>query len=165
MLDGRAHAEVRHHLDVCEECRRELRVLDGVMALVEEQGFRQPPVGLFNGVRNRIESGDVVRERAPWWSWMFTAPARAAAMGMAVAAVALALFLPAGPGQNIPPMLNVHGGDGIVGNVASNTLAGSIRQHALSAGEGSLTDRVAWEAVAQLVIQDRDEERKRLGVE
>ena len=39
--------------------------------------------------------------------------------------------------------------DGSPNGPTSTALAGSIRQHAISAGEGPLTDRVAWEAMAQ----------------
>jgi hypothetical protein len=155
ILDRRTQHEVASHLELCADCRQELRVLEGVVALVEEHGFRQPPVALFNGVRNRIESGEVVRERAPWWAWMFSMPARAAAMGVAVAAVALSVALPTGNGGKLPTIAIHQPSNGMITSTANNELAGSIRQHALSAGEGPLTDRVAWEALAQIVSQER----------
>jgi putative zinc finger protein len=157
LLDARAHREVETHLAMCEECRRELKLLDQVVSLVEAHGVRQPPVGLFNGVRNRIESGAVVRERAPWWAWFYTGPARAAAMGMAVAALALGIFLPTNPGPDLsgirPPTDPT-----VTPGRPSSALVSSVRQHAMSAAEGPLADRVAWEAMAQLVTQEKEAE-------
>jgi len=160
MLDGRTSREVRAHLSECAGCRRELKAMDDVVALVEQYGAVSPPVGLFNGVRNQIEAGTVTREKPAWWAVFLTRPARVAAMGMAMGAVALGLFLPTSPTATID-FVPVHGGQAAVGSVASSELAGSIRQHAMSAGEGPLADRVAWEAMAQLVTQDREKEKSR----
>ena len=170
MLDGRTLREVETHLDGCDGCREELAAQDAAMALVEQYGGVNPPVGLFNAVRNRIEGGDFVRERPAWWSFLLTRPARAAAMGMAMAAVALGLFFPTnGPSPTPGPLPITTGASG--GEMASE-LASSIRQHAEAAGVGPLTDRVAWEAMAQVVTQDdqpgnarRAGDKKRSGVE
>ncbi|MFN3650449.1 MAG: anti-sigma factor family protein [Armatimonadota bacterium] len=151
ILDGRAHQQVASHLELCADCRAELTAMDSVMAMVEELGVRQPPPGLFNAVRNRIESGEVTRERPAWWAWIYSRPARGLAMGMAAAALALGLLVPVGP-SDIPP-LSIHEGAGR-GSMTSSALAQSIRQHAMSAGEGPVTDRVAYEAMAQLASQD-----------
>lgn len=157
MLEGRERHDVQTHLAACEECRTELRAQDAVVALIEEHGARQPPPGLFNAVRNTIEAGTVVRERAPWWSFIYTGPARVAAMSFALGALALGIFLPVGspfgPGS-LP--LHIHEG----APIATNAVASSIRQHALSATEGPLADRVAWEAMAQLVQDDDDRDRQ-----
>jgi hypothetical protein len=157
MLHGKEQHEVETHLAGCADCRAELHALENTMVLVEQYGFHQPPVGLFNGVRNRIESGAVVRERAPWW-WVLlgSTPARAAAMGIAAAAVAVGVIWPVGP-ANVP-VIPIHGEPGMSVS-ARGPLGESIRRHALSAGQGPLTDRVAWEAMAQLVTQE-DAERK-----
>jgi hypothetical protein len=155
MLDGRERQDVQSHLTGCEDCRTELRAQDAVIALIEEHGARQPPPGLFNGVRNAIESGVVVREKAPWWAWIYTGPARAGAMSLALGALALGIFLPVGSPvstQSLP--LHIHEGPAIT----TTALASSIRQHAMSAAEGPLADRVAWEAMAQLVAQDDERE-------
>lgn len=172
ILDGRTHRQVDAHLQLCADCREELRLMDEVMTLVETHGVRQPPVGLFNGVRNRIEAGDFVRERPAWWSVFLTKPARVAAMGLAMGAVVLGLVVPTGPsGTHAPlPLMNADQG---LGSVASGELRNSIRQHAMSAGEGPLADRVAWEAMAQLATQNQVEDdapspaqqRSRQGVE
>jgi predicted anti-sigma-YlaC factor YlaD len=150
MLSRRTHREVEEHLSACAGCRRELEIMDSVVDLIEAHGSLEPPVGLFNGVRNRIESGVVTRERPPWWALFFTVPARAAAMGLAMAAVAFGLWMPASnPTQS--PALAMDGTDQL--RVSSSELGNSIRQHAMTAAEGPLSDRVAWEAMAQLVSQ------------
>lgn len=149
ILDVRTHREVDAHLQSCADCREELRVMDSVMSLVESHGALEPPVGLFNGVRNRIESGDFVRQRPAWWAVFLTKPARVGAMGLAMGAVVLGLVMPTGPSPqvHVPLPLNPDAG---VSSVASGELGNSIRQHAMSASEGPLADRVAWEAMAQL---------------
>jgi hypothetical protein len=156
MLDGRAHREVEAHLAECPACAAELKAQNEAMSLVEQFGAVNPPPGLFNAVRNRIEAGDFQRERPAWWAFLFTKPARAGAMGLAMAAVAAGLFLPAGPSSTPGPLPPFISNGGTVAESAQVTL--SIRQHAMSAGQGTLTDRVAWEAVAQLV-QERDQKK------
>jgi hypothetical protein len=69
-----------------------------------------------------------------------------------VAALAFALLAPAGPNGMPAPIPLV---DTTTSGPTSTALAGSIRQHAISAGDGPLTDRVAWEAMAQLVTQEK----------
>jgi anti-sigma factor RsiW len=153
-LDGRTRRAVEGHLGGCGECRSELEAQEAAVALVGRYGALNPPPGLFNAVRNQIESGAVARERAPWWSFLLTAPGRAGAMGLALSALALGLWLPTGaPGPT--PTLPMVSGAG-QGEVASE-LVSSIRQHAQAAGQGTLTDRVAWEAMAQLVAQEPKE--------
>lgn len=149
LLDRREAEQVRSHVALCADCRRELHALDRAAELVESYGALEPPPGLFHAVRNRIDSGALRRDRPAWWALFLTTPARATAMGLSIAALALGLLLPA-PRPSAPelPMF--------ADTRVSGELASSIRQHALSAGEGPLTDRVAWEAMAQLVTQERD---------
>ena len=153
LLDARTSQRVDAHLEVCVDCRGELRALHAVVTLVETHGHREPPPGLFNGIRNQIEAGQLKQQRPAWWVFFLTAPARAGAMAMALGALAMGLFLPVQTGTSVPPPLGVHAGIA-AGAPTTTALASSIRQHALSAGQGPLTDRVAWEAVAQLVTPD-----------
>lgn len=163
ILDVRTHREVDAHLRACADCREELRVMDSVISLVEAHGALEPPVGLFNGVRNRIEAGDFVRQRPAWWAVFLTRPARAGAMGLAMGAVVLGLVMPTGPSQVHAPLpLNPDSG---VSSVASGELGNSIRQHAMSASEGPLADRVAWEAMAQLATQNAADNEASVPVE
>jgi len=154
VLDGRTHRLVEGHLQLCADCKEELRVLDSVMILVEEYGTLAPPPGLFNAVRNQIEAGQVTRQRPAWWAFFLTTPARVTAMGMAMGAVALGLLMPTTPTSLTPP-LDPH--LPIAGQVATGELSSSIRQHAMAATEGPLADRVAWEAMAQIAAQQPDE--------
>jgi len=151
-LDGRTERAVKAHLEGCAGCRAELAAQNAAVELVERYGALTPPPGLFHAVRNRIEAGDVARERPAWWSFLLTGPARVAATGLAATALALGLLLPTG-GPGPTPSLPMVAGDGR-GEVTSE-LVSSIRQHALTAGQGTLTDRVAWEAMAQLVTQEK----------
>ena len=156
LLDTRTHRAIEEHLAGCGDCRAELRALDAAVAMVETYGVRQPPPGLFNAVRNRIESGELRRERAPWWAFLYSGPARGVALAAAMSAVIMGLLMPA------PTSTNVGFGDGGTfvrpGTVARGEVAMSIRQHAISAAEGPLTDRAAWEAYAQIFAQDRDQD-------
>jgi anti-sigma factor RsiW len=159
LLDPRTSQAVDSHLDACEECRHELRVLNAVVTLVEEHGALTPPVGLFNAVRNRIESGDVVRERPAWWAWLYSKPARFGAMGMATAALALALLAPVSTPS--VPAIGVHpepGGQITSGAMADSALGDSIRQHMLGGAEGPLADRVAREAMAEIVTEKEQQD-------
>lgn len=156
LLDGRTHREVESHLAACNDCRTELEAQDAAMALVEQFGAAEPPVGLFNAVRNRIEAGNFERERPAWWAFLFTRPARAAAMGLAMGAVAFGLLAPAGPTvtpQN-PTTIVLKTPGTTINSVADNDISSSVRQHALSAGQSTLPDRVAWEAMAQILSPD-----------
>lgn len=151
---ARAAAEVELHLSECAECRRELDALNQVALLVEQHGAVDPPAGMFDAVRYSITSGQV-RQDHPWWLVFFGRPARALAAGMAMASVALGLLAPVGGPRPLPQNAlhpaPLYGGIGQA--QASSELANSIRQHAMSAGDGSLNDRVAWEAMAQIVSQ------------
>ena len=88
------------------------------------------PLGLFNAVRNRIEFGEVARER-PAWCW--STPGRPARR-------AWAWRWPPSPPRLFPrqrrhaniPTVPLQVADGPA--VTSTALASSIRQHALSHG-------------------------------
>ncbi len=154
LLDPHTSQLVDAHLDLCADCRAELRALNAVVKLVETHGSRQPPAGLFNGIRNQIEAGRAPQQRPAWWAWLLTPPVRAGAMGLALGVLALGLFMPVDSGTPLPPSPQVHPTEASAAGPATTALASSIRQHAFSAGMGPLTDRVAWEAVAQLVTPD-----------
>ena len=154
-LDARNTREVEAHLAICEGCTAELRAQEAAVQLVEQYGGINPPAGLFNAVRNRIEAGDFHRDRPAWWGFLYSKPVRVAAMGMAMAAVVLGLTLPAGnQAAQVEPLHMFTNGPGISDSASNGgDLTSSIRQHAISAGAGTLTDRVAWEAMAQIVTQ------------
>jgi hypothetical protein len=157
LLGAAAQRAVDAHLALCDGCRRELRALDATMELVADQGFREPPAGLFNALRNRIEAGELVQERQPWWGFFSRKPVRVLAMGFAMATVAVAFLLPIAQGPGLPPSPGLHPA-GVMGAAsARGPLANSIRAHAQAAAESPLADRVALEAMAQLAAPERDE--------
>jgi hypothetical protein len=159
ILDARENREVEAHLAICEGCSSELRAQESAVQLVEQFGGINPPPGLFNAVRNQIESGELRRDRPAWYAFLFSKPARVAAMGMAMAAVVLGLTLPTSEPQHVGPSPVFNNGPGMSTTAAAGDVTSSIRQHAISAGVGSITDRVAWEAMAQIVTQ-KDTEKK-----
>src|SRR5436309_291648 len=92
LLDARVSAAVDAHLEGCEPCRGELRALTATVTLVETYGTRNPPAGLFNGVRNRIEADGRTQQRPAWWAFLYSPPARVLAMGLATASVVFGLL-------------------------------------------------------------------------
>lgn len=148
MLDDRTQNLVSEHLAVCSDCRAELVIQESVMSLVETHGVREPPAGLFNAVRNQIETGNIAQASKPWWSFLWTAPVRGLALAGSAAVLIAGLMMPVTnpriPEGSLHPTLDIGKA------AASSELANSIRQHAMSAAEGPLAERVAWEAMAQL---------------
>jgi len=147
-LSERERRAVRTHLGDCDSCRAELRALEAAVALVEEHAGVNPPPGLFNAVRHEITRPEFRRDRPNILGWAQLRPVRALAMAGAVAALALSLFslqnAPPGPDVvDVPPPIQVP-------EQSRSAIAAVVRQHALSAAEGPLGDRVAWEAMAQL---------------
>ena len=59
LLSGKTRAEVASHLRECADCRGELEKQERVMLLVEDLASLEPPVGLWNGVHNRINATPV----------------------------------------------------------------------------------------------------------
>lgn len=159
ILSEREQRAIRAHLESCGACLEEFQAMERAVALVEEFGVREPPAGLFNAVRNRIESGSVARERPAWWAWFYTKPARVGAMGLAMASVLVGLLMPVNQ-QSLPTIAINPGGRALTG-VASGELAGAIRLHAMANSNAPLTDRVAWEAMAQIVTQQTGDDSER----
>ncbi len=59
LLSGRAKADIESHLAECPECQAEYRLQEQVMLMIEEVDSLEPPVGLWNGVHNRISATPV----------------------------------------------------------------------------------------------------------
>lgn len=120
---------IEAHLAECSECAKELRALDGVLALIDANTpMQEPPKGLWNGVANRIASPQAPRRSLGHW---LTTPLQLAGVGAAAMAVILAIIL-GGP-QNDPVVP--------VRMASSNEY---IQGHALYAAQAPLADRVSY---------------------
>jgi hypothetical protein len=125
-------------------CARELRTLDAVLELVESNvPDHEPPVGLWNGVRNRITAPEPRRAVVGGnIGRLLRKPVRAASLG--AAALALVAAFVVGTVRETPDY-------GLAFVLADNTY---VQAHALSAGHSSFADRVSYLSV---VVAAQDE--------
>lgn len=65
LIHGKDKARIEEHLTSCADCARELETLERVALLIEEAPSIEPPVGLWNGVYNRINAPDEDKKRIP----------------------------------------------------------------------------------------------------
>ncbi len=131
VLSASKQRAVRMHLAECEECSNELMALDDVLALVETYSEQcEPPAGLWNGVRNRIEAGNAKRQGfgATLRDWL-ARPVHAAGTAALAAALAVVIALSGGPVHQptAVPMANEY-----------------VQGHALYAGQAPLADRPGY---------------------
>ncbi|MHB9036408.1 MAG: zf-HC2 domain-containing protein [Armatimonadota bacterium] len=136
VLSSRKVAWLEDHLKQCFNCENELHVLDDVLALVDANTPEcEPPVGLWNGVYNRITSPEPRRsniiDRFGHW---ISKPIRAAGVGVAALALAVSLIIGMGPRDSVVPV-----------RVTSNLEY--VQGHALYAGQAQLADRVSYLSV------------------
>jgi len=136
VLSSRKAAWIEEHIAQCAECARELRVLDGALALVEANTPEyEPPAGLWNGVYNRItspepEPSSVFGDLRRW----IARPVQAAGVGVAALALTISLVVITGPHNVSAPV-----------EAASNMEY--VQGHALYAGQAPLADRAAYLSV------------------
>lgn len=94
VLEPHRAREFERHLAECADCRQELEDFDALMSLVEDNVTEQePPVGLWNGVYNRIttpEPKPTILDRLSG-GWL-RRPARAVGFGAAVLALVAGLM-------------------------------------------------------------------------
>ncbi|MHB1001225.1 MAG: zf-HC2 domain-containing protein [Armatimonadota bacterium] len=64
LIKGRLKSEIEDHLAGCPSCSSELEKLDNVMLLIDDMESVEPPVGLWNGVYNRI-----IEPQRPLGTW------------------------------------------------------------------------------------------------
>jgi anti-sigma-K factor RskA len=145
ILSAGKSAWLEEHLRECEDCANELRVLDEVLAIVEENTHQQePPAGLWNGVYNRITSPEPDRSALPggFKRWL-SGPVRVAGVGVAVLGLAVGLIINTIPRAEKTPM-----------QVASNSEY--IQGHALYAGQAPFADRANYIAVVAASSQSSE---------
>ena len=86
LVSARRKAEMDKHLAECKVCAAELDKLQNVMLLVDGLDAKEPPVGLWNGVYNRITQPEPrawrhrIHRRAVGWSVGFAVVALAVIM-------------------------------------------------------------------------------------
>jgi len=120
---------VESHLAECSECACELRALDDVLALVDENTpLQDPPAGLWNGVANRIASPETRRSSIGHW---LTRPLRLAGVGAAALALILGIMFGGVRHDSVVPV-----------RIASSSEY--VQGHALYAGQAPLADRAGY---------------------
>lgn len=137
---------VREHIKECGSCRKELEQLDLIMAAVEENmGELEPPVGLWNGVRNRVsvDERQSVIDRA---RNVLLRPRRTLSLGIGAAALAAALFF----GVNtIGPSPTAY--------TPNATAIEYIQGHAFAAGDDVFADRISLGFVVSMPAEETGE--------
>lgn len=131
ILNPRQASCIEDHISQCSDCAKELRVLDDVLALVDSNvPDYEPPVGLWNGVANRLTSPT---PRSTLFKRLMTKPLRTIGAGIAVVALTATLFV-SNSNHTSPPMRITSG-------------AQYMEAHALYAGQAPLADRVGYLSV------------------
>ena len=149
ILSPRRIAWIEEHLRQCMECANELRLLDGVLALVDANTPEcEPPAGLWNGVYNRITCPEPKRLALlnGFGQWI-AKPVRAAGVGIAALALAVTLVVSTGPRDVGTPV-----------QVASN--AEYVQGHALYAGQAPLADRVSFLTVVDASSESNENQAR-----
>lgn len=110
-LDGAEEAELRNHLEGCDECRAEEAELRQVVALLPEEPFDElapettPPPGLEDRTVAAATEGSTARHRAPHRSGRLRRGLTLAGAAVAVVALGLAAVLAGLPGTDEEPGL------------------------------------------------------------
>lgn len=125
---------IKEHLSICLECSKELVCLEETGRIVEALEQVEPPVGLWNGVYNRItQPEEEIRRQRSHWGW----PKRVMAMGsFAAAAVVMAVGLINGPErhESLP--------------LADSAMQEYVRGHAMLSAQNPFADRVSLGTLA-----------------
>lgn len=150
MLDSRKRQEIEQHLAECEDCRRELEEFNAVMSLVEDNiPDLEPPVGLWNGVYNRINSPEPERsllERLAG-GWLHR-PAQAVGVGAAMVVLVAGLWL-----GSMKPESHES-----VDYASSDNRY--VQAHALTAGSAPFADRASYISYVAMSQESPSGERK-----
>ncbi|MDO8684952.1 MAG: zf-HC2 domain-containing protein [Armatimonadota bacterium] len=140
---------IRAHLSGCDACLSELRALDATTRLVADLGEREPPVGLWNGVYNRITSPESSRDQmavAPR-PWLASLRVRAIVTGLIIALTiggfAISQFLT--PRRSTGP---------------DTITAEYIEEHSMRARGELFADRFTLTSIAAIAETERQEHGK-----
>jgi len=138
MLEGRRKSDVEAHLASCPDCSIELERTRRVMLLVDNLDEIEPPVGLWNGVYNRITAPV---ERESIWQRLHRTM-KIWSVGVATAVVILALLV--GRAHYPVPDRSYAPGDYVQG-------------HAVYASQDLLADQAALNSLAAVAYRDSAE--------
>jgi|GEM_PF-1146470 len=141
LLDWKHAAEVEAHIAKCAECARELRLLRASWSMVVEHVQSvEPPVGLWNGIYNRIISEEEHPARA-WWPGALrslrTAGAMVVTVGLVVGILYGTVFAPQGRIASMDP-----------------ESAEYAQGHAIYAGQAPLADRVSYGSIVAASVSE-----------
>lgn len=141
-LNWLARRRVTRHLAMCGECSAELGRLDAVMKLVESLGEREPPPGLWNGVYNRVSSGERSASRR-------TSARLVRGLALGAAALLLVLALAFGRLKVNRPL-----------QPADDVVSEYVRGHAAASAGNLFADRFSLNAVSALAGPEHQPERR-----
>lgn len=140
LVGGRTRNEIERHLAGCPACSSELERQEKIMLLVEGLEPVEPPVGLWNGVYNRITRAP---ERLGLWERIRTGYAgRSVGWSVGFATVALAALI---------LFSHVHAPGPEVTYSASEYIQG----HAIYASQEPLADQAALYSVVTMAHRDQ----------
>lgn len=136
--------QVEIHLAVCSDCRAELSRIEKIMSAVESLQPIEPPVGLWNGVYNRINDESQVQV-SPKQSWLDFLRAKRAVTAVAATVIAGALFF----------SLNINRTEYIEKTPDAASM-GYIQRHVSMAAFDPLADKINAGIVASTSTTDGD---------
>lgn len=140
-LRGTSAQEIREHLLTCADCAAELRALNAAVGLVEDVGLREPPVGLWNGLYNRItERSQAQESKLPWFRLGLRLRIAAAVAAAAVVLVAALLSQVKAPSP---------------ASFANAAAAEYLEGHAMSSRNTLFADRFSLASVAALAEEEQ----------
>lgn len=145
-LRSRECREIEEHISGCSECDLQLKTLDGVLELLQDNvPDLEPPAGLWNGVYNRI-ANEAQRKPAVGriGSWL-AKPLRAAGVTAAALVLAVGVWLGTAHAPAPNTAYSVRGPSSTMQALAQNEY---VQGHALYAGETSAADQVSYLALA-----------------
>lgn len=143
LVEGRQKSLIEEHLASCPECMAELKKLERVMLLVDGLDLREPPVGLWNGVYNRITAPEAEPERVRTWQQirdMVRRRTRIWSAGVAAAALAVMMLL-----------THAHN-PGVDSTYAASEY---VQGHAIYASQDVLADQTSLQSVAALADREQ----------
>lgn len=144
LVEGRQREELEGHLASCPDCTAEYAKLHGVMRLVDDLDAMEPPVGLWNGVYNRITQPE---ETVSAWQRARAVFRRSTAgwsAGVATAVLAGMMIFSRVHNPAVTPNNGYSGGEYVQG-------------HVIFASQDAFADQAALNTVAALSDREQSE--------